>query len=129
MVKKTSQKTHLSAEFLKKAEERLHAEEKRLKEKVAKLAEYDPFLVPGRDVGNAEMMDEAEEGIGHERVESERAAIRKLLEETQRALAQLKAGKYGLCDKCGAKIDRARLEIYPQAYYCVECEKTLGEGE
>ncbi len=37
------------------------------------------------------------------------------------ALEQLKAGRYGLCSDCGAKIDSARLRALPQATVCVRC--------
>lgn len=122
-------KSHLPAEFLKKIEERLHAEEKRLEAEERKLVEHDPFLVPGRDVGNAEAMDEAEEGLGHERVEMEKGAVQKLLAETRVALSKLRTRKYGNCEKCEGRIDRARLEIYPQARYCIKCEKVVGREE
>jgi len=44
------------------------------------------------------------------------------LEEVERALAKLKDGTYGLCEACGARIDRARLEVLPQAMYCMDCQ-------
>lgn len=45
------------------------------------------------------------------------------LEEVERALAKFDNGTYGLCETCGARIDRARLEILPQAEYCLECQE------
>jgi len=44
------------------------------------------------------------------------------LEEVERALAKFEDGTYGICEACGARIDRARLEVLPQAMYCLECQ-------
>jgi DnaK suppressor protein len=43
------------------------------------------------------------------------------LEEVKRALAKLDDGTYGLCETCGARIDRARLEALPHARFCLDC--------
>jgi len=106
----------------------LVAEEKRLEKEEKKLVEQDPFLVPERDVGNPEFLEEAGEEIGHTRVEAEKGIVQQLLVDTRIALSKLKIGKYGICEKCGNRIDRARLEALPQARYCVDCEKKIGEG-
>ena len=44
------------------------------------------------------------------------------LEEVGRALAKLGNGIYGLCEVCGARIDRARLEVLPHAKCCLDCQ-------
>ncbi len=44
------------------------------------------------------------------------------LEEVGRALAKLDNGTYGLCEACGARVDRARLEALPHAKYCLTCQ-------
>jgi DnaK suppressor protein len=44
------------------------------------------------------------------------------LEDVARALARLDDGTYGLCESCGARIDRARLEALPRVRYCLECQ-------
>jgi DnaK suppressor protein len=45
------------------------------------------------------------------------------LEEVQRALKKFDKGTYGLCETCGARIERARLEVLPQAKYCLDCQE------
>lgn len=114
---------HLPGEFLEKIKTYLAAEEKRLANEEKKLAERDPFLVPGRDVGNPEFVEEAEEEIGHAQVAAEKGIIQQLLADTRSALSKLKIGKYGICERCGNPVDRARLKAFPQARFCVECEK------
>jgi DnaK suppressor protein len=44
------------------------------------------------------------------------------LDEVGRALAKLGDGTYGLCEACGVRIDRARLEALPYARYCLDCQ-------
>lgn len=39
------------------------------------------------------------------------------------ALDKIKKGKYGKCEKCGKDIDKERLAIYPEARFCVKCDK------
>ena len=50
------------------------------------------------------------------------------LEEVERALARLDDGTYGLCEACGARIDRARLEALPHAQYCMDCQSRKEHG-
>src|ERR1700759_1962011 len=40
---------------------------------------------------------------------------------TERALAKLDEGTYGICDACGSAIPRGRLKAMPDAVLCVEC--------
>lgn len=58
----------------------------------------------------------------------ERAREVALLASTEKALAniaaareRLEAGTYGRCTSCGNPIPRERLEIRPEAQYCVSC--------
>jgi RNA polymerase-binding transcription factor DksA len=48
--------------------------------------------------------------------------VKASLEEVERALAKFDNGTYGICEACGARIDRARLEVLPQAMYCLDCQ-------
>ena len=43
------------------------------------------------------------------------------LERTERALAKLDEGTYGVCDGCGAPITRGRLKAMPDGVLCLEC--------
>jgi len=38
------------------------------------------------------------------------------------ALARFEDGTYGICESCGARIELARLEVVPEASYCLECQ-------
>jgi DnaK suppressor protein len=48
---------------------------------------------------------------------------RELLELTERALARMDAGTFGVCDTCGQAIGKARLQAFPRATLCVTCKQ------
>lgn len=43
------------------------------------------------------------------------------LNRTERALAKLDEGTYGMCDACGAPISSGRLRAMPDGVLCLEC--------
>lgn len=43
------------------------------------------------------------------------------LERTERALAKLDEGTYGICDSCGNPIAEKRLKAMPDVVLCIEC--------
>jgi DnaK suppressor protein len=43
------------------------------------------------------------------------------LDRTERALAKLDQGTYGICDTCGGPISRGRLRAMPDGVLCLEC--------
>ena len=46
------------------------------------------------------------------------------LARTERALAKLDEGTYGICDRCGEPIPERRLEAMPDSVLCVACAAT-----
>ncbi len=46
------------------------------------------------------------------------------LERTERALAKLDEGTYGICDACGDPIARGRLRAMPDGVLCLSCAAT-----
>ncbi len=47
------------------------------------------------------------------------------LASIEQALRLAERGIYGICERCGEKIDRARLEALPHATLCVKCKSQL----
>ncbi len=45
------------------------------------------------------------------------------LKSIDHAVQTAKSGKYGICQNCGEPIDPARLDILPQAIYCLRCQR------
>jgi len=50
------------------------------------------------------------------------------LSEVEHALRKLEQGTYGVCDVCGQPIDRARLEVLPQATLCLSCKASQSKN-
>lgn len=48
---------------------------------------------------------------------------RELLAQTDRALATISDGSYGICESCGQPIGKARLQAFPRATLCVSCKQ------
>ncbi len=48
---------------------------------------------------------------------------RELLELSERALARMDAGSFGVCDSCGQPIGKARLQAFPRATLCLTCKQ------
>jgi DnaK suppressor protein len=75
-----------------------------------------------RDAGD----DEADVGVKTFERENEyvmTSTARDLLEQTEKALARIDAGSYGVCGSCGEPIGKARLMAFPRAVLCVTCKQ------
>jgi RNA polymerase-binding transcription factor DksA len=72
------------------------------------------------DVGT-EMFEREKDASILERVEAEIADV-------ERALKRLDDGTYGRCEACGREIAKARLEIKPEARFCVD-DQAMAERE
>jgi DnaK suppressor protein len=48
---------------------------------------------------------------------------RELLALTERALARMDDGTFGVCESCGQPIGKARLQAFPRATLCVTCKQ------
>lgn len=106
-------------EFLKS---KLTRKDKELKDEQKLLIEEDPYLVKGRDTGNAEEMDEALlEDSAKEINDLQKGVVSNLRIQVRKALTKMKLGSYGICEICKKPIDKARLKAYPEATTCIEC--------
>jgi DnaK suppressor protein len=75
-----------------------------------------------RDAGD----DQADAGAKTFQREHELALTqnaRELLELTERALARIDEGTFGVCASCGQAIGKARLQAFPRATLCVTCKQ------
>jgi RNA polymerase-binding transcription factor DksA len=54
-----------------------------------------------------------------------RASAAKALAEVEAALVRLRAGRYGICERCASPIASLRLEILPMSRYCMRCQHCL----
>lgn len=111
-----------------KIREILSRKKKELEQRILQLTKEDPFQDKERLVDNASSDTEAREEIGHERVEALKQELFSNINRIKEALGILKSGKYGKCVKCGRRIDKERLKIFPEATFCVECEHKKEAG-
>jgi RNA polymerase-binding protein DksA len=52
-------------------------------------------------------------------------ALERKLESVSYALRTLEKGTYGICERCGQKIDPARLNVLPDTTLCIKCKTLL----
>jgi RNA polymerase-binding protein DksA len=55
--------------------------------------------------------------------------IRQEISGIEHALEKFEKGTYGLCENCGQPIAPGRLEVRPQAAYCVNCKALLTKND
>ena len=104
----------------------IEKEKRRLeKERAETLAELDHLREYLRGEVDADA-EEADPDI-YER-EKTLALIRTLedkLASIEQALRLAEKGTYGMCERCGEKIDPARLEALPHTTLCVQCKSQM----
>ena len=48
---------------------------------------------------------------------------RDMLQQTERALARIENGTYGICESCGRPVGKFRLQAFPRATMCMACKQ------
>lgn len=91
-----------------------------LKVRNKQITSEDPFTDQSRVTDNAATDIEADEQFGHARALAIKKEIRRTSIQIKKALARIKVGKYGVCEKCGQMIDTDRLMVYPEATLCTK---------
>ena len=49
------------------------------------------------------------------------SSLESAVDRTERALAKLEEGTYGICDTCGEPIGQGRIQVMPDSVLCVAC--------
>lgn len=101
----------------------LSREKGEISKEQGQLHERDLFFQPGRTEDNAEIGDEAQELISNEYARTMASFLERFGEQINRALGRMRHGGYGVCERCGREISPDRLEAYPAATLCLECEQ------
>jgi DnaK suppressor protein len=80
----------------------------------------------GKNLGYGNhMADDASEAFEQAKELALRRNAEQLLAQVEDALESFDQGSYGICERCGAEIDPARLKALPYAAYCLHCQQRL----
>ncbi len=109
---------------LKKIRSSIEANRGAILAKIKRLKRDDPLMTTDRSL-IVEPGTDAAALFGHEQVVVLEQRLKSDLVEIEKALAKIKKGTYGKCEKCGKPIDLARLEVKPSAIYCLDDEKKI----
>jgi DnaK suppressor protein len=114
--------------FIEKIKKSLFEEKEKLEKKLNEIAikskdikdDYNAIFpnIGNEEGDNALEIEEFEENIGVEN------SLEISLQQIYRALKKIKENKFGICEKCGKKIEEKRLLIFPAAIICQKCIKT-----
>lgn len=112
--------------FLAEQRAELLAERASFLEQAASLQHEAEQLAQDMEPGDVQFDEESGEGdtlnVERERDLVLSAQARAAVEEVDRALAKMDAGTYGVCERCGQAIPKARLKALPYAALCVACK-------
>lgn len=103
----------------------MEEEKDRLLKQIEELKKEDPFLDPEHVSDNAAVDTDVREQVGHENIEAQIKNLEKKLQLIDQALKNIKKNQYGYCERCGQLIPQKRLELIPEALFCVSCEVKL----
>lgn len=111
-------------EFLLEQKNELMNEKRRLEEEVAGSSneEKGEGLVPEFPNYGTEDEDETQEieqALTNSQVGGD---MEEMLGDVELALSKIENGSYGTCENCGGQISRERLEAFPAAKICLDCE-------
>ncbi|WP_343992055.1 TraR/DksA family transcriptional regulator [Nocardioides dubius] len=79
-----------------------------------------------RDAGDGAGQDQADMGATSFERDHELTLVnnaREMLLQTERAMARIHDGTYGVCEECGKPIGKMRLMAFPRATLCLSCKQ------
>ena len=119
----------MDKKILKNQKEELEKEKKKLEKQLSSFATKSKTVkgdwitkYPEFDGGRLE--EETDEVEEYGNILSVSYALELELEKVKESLEKIKKGKYGICEKCKKPISKGRLKAYPQAKYCIKCQKS-----
>jgi DnaK suppressor protein len=117
-------KSAFTARDLKELTEHLRAERESLQKQYADITES-TFSGDQSDLSGEMGFDEEYADSGTATFEREKDLslvnnLRDLMDKIDKALAKIDGGTYGLCDRCGKPIEKARLKALPYATLCLK---------
>lgn len=93
-----------------------------IENRIQDLKKADPFSDKDHSVDNAAVDTDVREQEGHNLIEAEVETLQQRVNDIGEALDRIEQGRYGYCSKCGKQIPDGRLQLIPEAKFCVDCE-------
>lgn len=115
----------ISKSLIKEHTRKLQEEKVKLLSQIVELRKDDPFSDPDHASDNAAIDTDVREQVGHETIMAQIKDLQRKMKEVEMALETISKGKYGYCVRCGQQIPFKRLQLIPEARYCVTCEREL----
>lgn len=110
---------------IQEIKKRLLNEQEEVANQIMELKKDDPFSDPEYSNDNAAVDNDVREQEAHQRIEAEMNSLKERLEDIKNALIRIEKDRYGYCKRCNKEIPAKRLELVPEASYCVECESLM----
>ena len=125
-------KSPFSKPELKEIKERLVEERAQLERQFAEI-EQSAFGGNQSEVSGEVAFDESAADAGTATFERERDLslsnnIRDLMDKIDHALLRIEAGDYGICQRCGKLIEKARIKALPYAALCIKDAQAEARG-
>lgn len=103
----------MDTKIIAEMQAKLEAEKKELEKELAKLNEP---VDMGDDVDSFD--EEADEAVEFSANQGMAVTLKRRYHRVQDALAKIKAGTYGICEKCGKPIEIEVLRVDPESRIC-----------
>ncbi len=94
---------------------------RRLAERLAHPAGVD--VAAGAPIGHEDYMEAVVSSAERDFARELNDVFTASIQEVDDALLKLAEGTYGVCERCGRRIGRARLSAMPSACLCIRCKK------
>lgn len=124
----TTKSTKPKSPFTKKEIDDLRvvllAEREQLEKQLSTIEE-NSFAATQSDISGEVAFDDETADAGTATFERERDLsiennVRDLMQKIDRALARMDAGRFGICDRCGKPIEKARVRALPYVDLCIK---------
>jgi DnaK suppressor protein len=107
-----------SKDLIKSHKERLEKDKEKILHQVEELKK-------DHAIDNAAIDTDVREQVGHDTIQAQIKDLQRKLHDIELAFEKMAKGRYGFCEKCGVQIPVARINLIPEARFCIECEQKL----
>ena len=122
----------MDKKLLKEFKEKLEKQKEILERELSRFAKKDKKLEGDWDTiypkadgatGSSALEDAADQVEAYANLLPVEHSMELRLQDVNLALKRIEKGEYGLCEKCKKSIDMKRLKVFPEARFCIKCEK------